>query len=121
MACFILFLSFNADNSFQKIAQECVDTGEESTQTSADIADRQRLSFEVGSRKTPPQAPNPRGDTAQDYPSSSRCSQSLGYGRQRPNLRERHGAMLAAFDAPVARGTCRLPHFFMSGFADPAA
>jgi hypothetical protein len=82
---------FQRRQLISKIAQECVDTGEKSTQTSADIADRQRLSFEVGSRKTPRQAPNPRGDTAQDHPRSGRCSQSLGYGRQRPNLRERHG------------------------------
>jgi len=65
--------------------------GEESTQSSGDIADRQRLSFE--------------SVTAVSGPT---CASDMA-------------AMLVALDAPVARGMCRLSHVFVSGSVDSAA
>jgi hypothetical protein len=112
---------FQCRQLISKIAQECVDTGEESTQTSADIADRQRLSFEVGSRKTRAKPQIPAATLPRTTPAPVAVARASVTAVSGPTCASVMAAMLAAFDAPVARGMCRLPHFFASGFADSAA
>jgi hypothetical protein len=112
---------FQCRQFISKIAQKCVKTGEESTQTSADIADRQRLSFEVGSRKTPRQAQIPAATLPRTTPAPVAVARASVTAVSGPTCASAMATMLAAFDAPVARRLWRLRHSLQTGFADSAA